>query len=129
MLCPECVARVVNVSTPPPSTSRPREGVPQPSVNFTLHTDCVPERIKAKSPGFWKHMPITRAYIVRHNYRSTDFFSFEDAEAEPPTHSRPPRRPRLYSLDVQGFTEVKTRASLLMVNGFTQNKTNEMKMA
>ena len=38
------------------------------NTTFILHTDCVPDDVKAKDPEFWAHMPIQRAYVVRHNF-------------------------------------------------------------
>ena len=54
----------------------------QQNVTFILHVGCIPEQIKARDADFWReeNMPITRAYVVRHNFGSTSFFDFKDAE-------------------------------------------------
>lgn len=65
--------------TPAKAINHPKKGAFK-NTTFILHTDCVPEEIKAKNPGFWAHLPIERAYVVRHNYGSISFFDFADAE-------------------------------------------------
>ena len=49
-----------------------------PSNTFSLMTQCKTEEVKYLNPEFW-FSPIAAAYIVRHNYGTSDFFSMDGA--------------------------------------------------
>lgn len=49
-----------------------------PSSTFTLYTQCKTDEVKYVNPEFW-FSPLVNAYVVRHNYGTGDFFSFESA--------------------------------------------------
>ena len=61
--------------TPP---ARTVEAGTNPNATFQLITQCKTKEVKRLNPEFW-FSPLVNAYVVRHNYGSTDFFSKENA--------------------------------------------------